>query len=190
MYRITIEKLVIESDEKPRISADTVDALARGFELGSDLRSGPPELAKHLGEAMSTLASVMPYDVPPPGPDAEGPPPDSEDLKFIHRGRIAWTHMIADWRQNFGVQDTEQPPRIELMQTAMANDGHAIFAFIAECGGLRGAVRMVLPPPEGMSDGAYLAYADDIAGNIVAISSIYIPELADTMEYTAADRRG
>ena len=127
-----------------------------------------------------------------------------EELMQVGKGSLQT--LVEAWADGFGApldekghSTVEQPDRAKLLQAVMAKSGRSVMAYIEHCGagnaeqrGLRTAIRSVFPSesavlPEGID---YDAFIDEIAGNIVQLASIYVPPLADTIEYTHADSRG
>jgi len=126
--------------------------------------------------------------------------------ELLNVGKGSLQTLVEAWADGFcapldekGHSTVEQPNRAQILQKIMAKSGRSIMAYIEHCGtgnaeqrGLRAAVRSVLPPssvilPDGLT---HDQFTDEIAGNIVQLASIYVPPLADTIEYTHVDSRG
>jgi hypothetical protein len=111
-------------------------------------------------------------------------------------GRSALATMMEEWIVGFGCPldekgkaTVEQPDRLKLLQRSMGTNGRAIMAYIDNQGGLRKAIRSVVPDAM-LPDVDYQTYTTELAGNIVQLASITVPPLADTMDYTHADSQG
>ena len=208
MIRITIgtkHPITIELDDWGDIDVGIADANAGSL----------PSLQYEPMEA-EAKSEAEPEAEPEAEAEAEPEPLQSNGLTgneneilhadLMNTGRNALQNLVESWAYGFGTPlDADgnttivQPDRAKLLQKTMAISGRSVMAYIEHCGkanpeqrGLRAAVRSVFPPtsatlPVGIN---YEQLTDEIAGNIVQLASIYVPPLADTIEYTYADSRG
>jgi hypothetical protein len=126
-----------------------------------------------------------------------GPVAPEDYAARLVTGSHALSAMVEAWlvgwncpRDAQGKPTVAQPDRRKLLGAAMAANGKAIFAYIAEHGGLRHAVALSTPEDAAPADVPFRSFCDDIAGNIAQLASIDSPPLAECIEYFQEDTRG
>ena len=110
----------------------------------------------------------------------------SVDKKKLHRGMVAFDHLVDAWRTNFGVEGAEQPDRAETMRSlANSPKSFAVLAYVQSVGGLTHAVDKAsyFMPDGWKSEEERQKLVLDFAGNMTQVSSILFPDLSDLYEY-------
>jgi len=96
---------------------------------------------------------------------------------------IKFQDFIDTWATNFGIENTEQPDRVELLRDIMPFDGKKIMDFIDFHGGLTNGVLQVVDQNNFENHTEFRKYCRLIAENITQVSSIICPPLATKLEY-------
>jgi len=108
------------------------------------------------------------------------------DQKKLHRGMVAFDHLVDAWRTNFGVEGAEQPDRAEAMRTlANSSKSFAVLAYVQSVGGLTHAVNNAsyFMPGGFHTEEERRRLVLDFAGNMTQVASILFPDLSDLYEY-------
>ena len=108
------------------------------------------------------------------------------DQKKLHRGMVAFDHLVDAWRTNFGVEGAEQPDRAEAMRTlANSSKSFAVLAYVQSVGGLTHAVNKAsyFMPGGFHTEEERRRLVLDFAGNMTQVASILFPDLSDLYEY-------
>ena len=107
--------------------------------------------------------------------------------EMLQEGAHAFGNFVLEWSIGFGAPldengkpTVEQPDRQRLLNALMAQSGRAVITYIRSCGGLARAVRSILLPDGGTPDQE--KWATDLVGNMVQVSSVSNPFLAETWE--------
>jgi len=114
----------------------------------------------------------------------------AEEQKALRQAELARQGMeifatfVATWRQNFGVENTEQPDRANLLDRTLSDYSIQVFSFIRYSGGLTNAVMNVLIAPNiSKEDIAFRQECRLLAENMSQVASIICPPLVDYLEY-------
>lgn len=110
----------------------------------------------------------------------------SVDKKKLHRGMVAFDHLVDAWRTNFGIEGAEQPDRAETMRSlANSPKSFAVLAYVQSVGGLTHAVNKssYFSPDGWKSEEERRKLVLDFAGNMTQVASILFPDLSDLYEY-------
>jgi hypothetical protein len=108
------------------------------------------------------------------------------DQKKLHRGMVAFDHLVDAWRTNFGVEGAEQPDRAEAMRMlANSSKSFAVLAYVQSVGGLTHAVNKTayFMPGGFKTEEERRKLVLDFAGNMTQVASILFPDLSDLYEY-------
>ena len=106
-----------------------------------------------------------------------------KDKQYNKLMRYKFQEFINVWDTNFGIEDTEQPNRVDLLKETMPYDGKKIMDFIDLHGGLTNGVMQVIKQERFDNDTEFRKYCRLIAENITQVSSIVCPPLATKLEY-------
>ncbi len=110
-----------------------------------------------------------------------------EDIKrkkdYSNLIQMKFQNFIDIWDKNFGIEDTEQPDRCELLRETMPFDGKKIIDFIDLHGGLTHGVMQVVDQNRFDNHTEFRKYCRLISENITQVSSIICPPLAAKLEY-------
>ena len=96
---------------------------------------------------------------------------------------LKFKDFIDVWDTNFGIEETEQPDRVELLQDIMPFHGKKIIDFIDQHGGLTHGVMQVIDQARFDTHTSFREYCRLLAENITQVSSIICPPLATKLEY-------
>lgn len=148
-----------------------------------------------------TPANVTPFRVvePPPAPvtapvaraDPEAERAAEERRVKVLHGKDTWVTLIDVWRQNFGVENAEQPDRVANLHAAASP---FVAAYLQTREGMTDATReaiylldggdpeAAMPPRYGLTN-RQLREARLIAENIAQVASFHAPWLTELLEY-------
>jgi len=109
------------------------------------------------------------------------PPEMSEQQKEKQKahGRDLFWSLVHTWAINFGIEDTEQPDRLDLLRAvATGPDATAVLHYVSSVGGLTHAVDKALDPKWEDRD-----LVRNIAINIAQVSSLFFHDLCAMYEH-------
>ena len=100
----------------------------------------------------------------------------------LNKGESKFVQFINIWRENFGVEGSEQPDRAKLMTSTMNQYSKYILKFIKHTGGLTNAILLATDDlsPEDLDD---RLHARLISENIAQVGSILYPAISELLEY-------
>jgi hypothetical protein len=93
---------------------------------------------------------------------------------------VVFNDLVAKWAINFGIEDAEQPDRVDLLRAvATGYDATSILHYVSTVGGLMHAVDKVMQPATE-KDRQHVAL---LAANIMQVSSLFFSDLCSMYEY-------
>lgn len=134
---------------------------------------------------------AAPVPVPVETGDAESERAAEEQRVRVLHGKDQWISLIEVWRDNFGIEDTEQPDRVANLHAAASP---FVGAYLQKREGLTDATReaiylldggdptVVVLPRYGLTN-RQLREARLIAENIGQVASFHAPWLGELLEY-------
>lgn len=109
------------------------------------------------------------------------------DHPLVIAGRKAYFAFVDVWQRNLGVEDAEQPDRVDLMRSAAAGSAGPILAYLRFRGGLVAGTLEFLADSAGNVSPEDQKRAVEIATNIAQVGSVLAPEFTDMMEFVKPD---
>lgn len=175
--RITITIDVSGPDAAPVVSVGSTGASLVPAPLGS---VAPPRRAIDLEpeHPFKPDASIAGEGPRPPTPEVNATAEAERQRQArLTRGYETFAGLLNLWRQGFGFEGAEQPDRVKALNDILSGGlSGPMHAYVKGCGGLRAAIRAVLPPRDHH-------LVDPLAENIAQVTSaIQWSEIADLLE--------
>jgi hypothetical protein len=122
----------------------------------------------------------VPQDTPIKGGNAE----------VVVKGHQVMASFIERWEKNLGVQDAEQPDRVEMMrEIGNGPNAGAILMYLSEKGGLLHGIDAIVNLNVGEDETSRRARVNLIGTTMCQIGSIFFPDIAQMYEHVDIYRK-
>jgi hypothetical protein len=126
-------------------------------------------------------------DIPVP---ADTPIVPKKDGELVARGHQFMAEFIERWEFNLGVEDTEQPDRVELMrELSNGPSAGAVLMYLSEKGGLLHGIDAIVNLRNTESETERRARVNLLGTTMCQIGSIFFPDIAQMYEHVDIYRK-